>query len=147
MTTPDTKTTEDKYIGWGLLAPKPLGVFRYRLLSLKPPQIFALLLRTCQMKEELTNAINDDTKLSEFRQKYNIEVFKGGKTYYKHVIKDNHINGIIQRNSIYRLNINNIFNVGAQVPNGEPTENDFYYINVTVTVNPWVLNTEDVDLQ
>lgn len=99
------------------------------------------------MKAELDNAINDDTKLSEFRQKYNIEVFKGGKTYYKHVIKDNHINGIIQRNSIYRLNINNIFNVGAQVPNGEPTENDYYYINVTVTVNPWVLNTEDVNLQ
>ena len=100
-----------------------------------------------KMKTELADAINDDTKLAKFREDYNIEVFKGGKTYYKHVIKDNHINGIIQRNSIYRLNINNIFNVGAQVPNGEPTENDYYYINVTVTVNPWVLNTEDVDLQ
>lgn len=99
------------------------------------------------MQTELTNVINDDAKLAEFREKYNIEVFKGGKTYYKHVIKDNHINGIIQRNSIYRLNINNIFNVGAQVPNGEPTENDFYYLNVTVTVNPWVLNEDNVDLQ
>ena len=101
------------------------------------------------MKTELDNAINDDTKLADFREKYNIEVFKGGKTYYKQVIKDNHIGyaNAIQRNSIYRLNINNIFNVGAQVPNGEPTENDYYYINVTVTVNPWVLNTEDVDLQ
>ena len=99
------------------------------------------------MKTELDNAINDDTKLADFREKYNIEVFKGGKTYYKHVIKDNHINGIIQRNSIYRLNINNIFNVGAQVPNGKTTLNEFYYLNVTVTVNPWVLNTEDVNLQ
>lgn len=100
------------------------------------------------MKTELDNAINDDTKLADFREKYNIEVFKGGKTYYKHVIKDNQINGIIQRNSIYRLNINNIFNVGAQVPNGEPTkENEYYYLNVTVTVNPWVLNTEDVSLK
>ena len=99
------------------------------------------------MKTELANAINDDAKLAEFREKYNIEVFKGGKTYYKHVIKDNHIGGIIQRNSIYRLNINNIFNVGAQVPNGEPTKNEFYYLNVTVTVNPWVLNEEDVNLQ
>ena len=103
--------------------------------------------KVTDMKTELDNAIDDDTKLAEFREKYNIEVFKGGKTYYKHVIKDNHINGIIQRNSIYRLNINNIFNVGAQVPNGEPTENEFYYLNVTVTVNPWVLNTEDVNLQ
>ena len=100
-----------------------------------------------KMKTELADAINDDTKLAKFREDYNIEVFKGGKTYYKHVIKDNHINGIIQRNSIYRLNINNIFNVGAQVPNGEPTENDYYYINVTVTVNPWVLNEDNVNLQ
>ena len=99
------------------------------------------------MKAELDNAINDDTKLAEFREKYNIEVFKGGKTYYKQVIKDKHIAGIIQRNSIYRLTVNNIFNVGAQVPNGKPTENDFYYLNVTVTVNPWVLNNQDVDLQ
>lgn len=99
------------------------------------------------MKTELANAINDEAKLAKFRQDYNIEVFKGGKTYYKHVIKDNHINGIIQRNSIYRLNINNIFNVGAQVPNGIPTENEFYYLNVTVTVNPWVLNEDNVDLQ
>lgn len=99
------------------------------------------------MKTELSNAIKNETELAKFREHYNIEVFKGGKTYYKHVIKDNHINGIIQRNSIYRLNINNIFNVGAQVPNGKPTENDFYYLNVTVTVNPWVLNTENVDLQ
>lgn len=99
------------------------------------------------MKTELTNAINDEAKLAKFREDYKIEVFKGGKTYYKQVIKDNHIAGIIQRNSIYRLTVNNIFNVGAQVPNGTPTENDFYYLNVTVTVNPWVLNNQDVDLQ
>lgn len=99
------------------------------------------------MKTELTNALNDEAKLAKFREDYKIEVFKGGKTYYKQVIKDNHIAGIIQRNSIYRLTVNNIFNVGAQVPNGTPTENDFYYLNVTVTVNPWVLNNQDVDLQ
>lgn len=102
------------------------------------------------MKEELSNAINDEAKLAKFREDYKIEVFKGGKTYYKQVIKDNNIGyaNAIQRNSIYRLTVNNIFNVGAQVPNGEPTEeNKFYYINVTVTVNPWVLNTQDVDLK
>ena len=99
------------------------------------------------MKSDLTNAINNETELAKFREDNKIEVFKGGKTYYKHVIKDDHINGIIQRNSIYRLNINNIFNVGAQVPNGKTTKNEFYYLNVTVTVNPWVLNTEDVNLQ
>lgn len=100
-----------------------------------------------KMKEELMKVINDEDKLAEFRHTYNIEVFKGGKTYYKQVIKDKHIAGIIQRNSIYRLKVNNIFNVGAQVPNGKTTENEFYYLNVTVTVNPWVLNNQDVDLQ
>ena len=100
-----------------------------------------------KMKDELKSVINNETELAAFRQKYNIEVFKGGKTYYKQVIKDNHIAGIIQRNSIYRLTVNNIFNVGAQVPNGIPTENEYYYLNVTVTVNPWVLNTQDVNLQ
>lgn len=100
-----------------------------------------------KMKAELKKVINDEAKLADFRKKYTIEVFKGGKTYYKHVIKDNHINGIIQRNSIYRLNINNIFNVGAQVPNGTTKVSEFYYLDVTVTVNPWVLNTEDVNLQ
>ncbi len=99
------------------------------------------------MEKKIKEAIKDEATLSKFRQDYNIEVFKGGKTYYKHVIKDNYINGIIQRNSIYRLNINNIFNVGAQVPNGTPTENDSYYLNVTVTVNPWVLNEDNVNLQ
>ena len=100
-----------------------------------------------KMKAELMQVIDDEDKLADFRKKYNIEVFKGGKTYYKQVIKDNHIAGIIQRNSIYRLNVKNIFNVGAQVPNGKPTENEFYYLNVTVTVNPWVLNEDNVNLQ
>lgn len=101
-----------------------------------------------KMKEELIKVINNEDKLAEFRHTYNIEVFKGGKTYYKQVIKDKHIAGIIQRNSIYRLKVNNIFNVGAQVPNGKPTEeNKFYYLNVTVTVNPWVLNEDNVNLQ
>ena len=113
------------------------------------PNLFGKDMTAEKMTEELKKVIGNEVELAEFRKTYNIEVFKGGKTYYKHVIKDNHINvnGTIQRNSIYRLNINNIFNVGAQVPNGKTTENEFYYLNVTVTVNPWVLNTEDVNLQ
>ena len=109
--------------------------------------LFAKDMTADKMKAELQKVINDENELANFRKTYNIEVFKGGKTYYKQVIKDKHIAGIIQRNSIYRLKVNNIFNVGAQVPNGNPTENEFYYLNVTVTVNPWVLNNQDVDLQ
>ena len=111
--------------------------------------LFAKGMTADKMKDELKKVINDEDKLAEFRHTYNIEVFKGGKTYYKQVIKDNHIGyaNAIQRNSIYRLKVNNIFNVGAQVPNGKPTENDFYYLNVTVTVNPWVLNEQPVELK
>ena len=90
-----------------------------------------------------------ESKLDEFRKAYQIEVFNCGKTYYKQIIKDNNIGyaNAIQRNSIYRLKVNNIFNVGAQVPNGTPDKEGLFYLDVTVSVNPWVLNTQDVDFK
>lgn len=109
-----------------------------------------------QMKTALTEAKTEptadseksvETKLSEFRAKYGIEVFNKGLTYYKQVITDKQLGkDVIQRNTIYRLNVNKIFNVGAQVPNGEIDKNGLFYLDVTVTVNPWVLNTQDVTL-
>ena len=88
-----------------------------------------------------------ETKLSEFRAKYGIEVFNKGLTYYKQVITDTQLaKNVIQRNTIYRLNVDKIFNVGAQVPNGEIDKNGLFYLDVTVTVNPWVLNTQNVSL-
>lgn len=108
------------------------------------------------LKDELTEARKApaaeteksvETKLSEFRDKYDIEVFNEGKTYYKQVIKDNQLDkNVIQRNTIYRLQVNKIFNVGAQVPNGEIDKNGLFYLDVTVTVNPWVLNVQGVEL-
>lgn len=99
-------------------------------------------------------AAKDDTtdpeaKLDEFRKKYDIEVFNAGKTYYVQKIKDQYlgVDNTIQRNSIYMLNVKNIFNVGAQVPNGGPDDRTLYYLDVEVSVNPWVLNNQDVDLQ
>lgn len=90
-----------------------------------------------------------EAKLDEFRQTYKIEVFNCGKTYYKKAIKDQYLTyeNAIQRNSIYRLTVNNIFNVGAQVPNGTPDKDGLFYLDVTVSVNPWVLNSQDVDLK
>ena len=102
---------------------------------------------------ELTAAKNDTTdpeaKLDEFRKKYDIEVFNAGKTYYVQKIQDQYlgVENTIQRNSIYLLNVKNIFNVGAQVPNGGPDDRTLYYLDVEVSVNPWVLNNQDVDLQ
>ena len=105
-----------------------------------------------EMKDLLTAAKKDkdvESKLDEFRKTYQIEVFNCGKTYYKQIIKDNNIgyDNAILRNSIYRLKVNNIFNVGAQVPNGTPDKEGLFYLDVTVSVNPWVLNNQDVDLQ
>lgn len=103
--------------------------------------------------EELKAAKNDDTdpeaKLDEFRKKYDIEVFNEGKTYYVQKIQDQYLDvaNTIQRNSIYLLNVKNIFNVGAQVPNGGPDDRTLYYLNVEVSVNPWVLNNQDVYLK
>ena len=92
---------------------------------------------------------DSEAKLDEFRKKYDIEVFNNGKTYYVQKIKDQYLNAenTIQRNSIYLLNVKNIFNVGAQVPNGGPDDRTLYYLEVEVSVNPWVLNSYDVDLK
>ena len=92
---------------------------------------------------------DSEAKLDEFRKKYDIEVFNAGKTYYVQKIKDQHLGvaNTIQRNSIYLLNVKNIFNVGAQVPNGGPDDRTLYYLDVEVSVNPWVLNSYDVDLK
>lgn len=89
-----------------------------------------------------------EEELKAFRQTYTIEVFREGKTYYSQVITDKWLNTYtIQRNTVYRLNVKNIFNVGADVPNGEPDENKpMYYLDVEVSVNPWVLSTQDVNL-
>lgn len=100
-----------------------------------------------EMKTAAKTASATEADLAAFRELYQIEVFKGGMTYYKQVITDNQLGkDVIQRNTIYRLNVNKIFNVGAQVPNGEIDKNGLFYLDVTVTVNPWVLNTQNVSL-
>lgn len=105
-----------------------------------------------EMKDLLTAAKNDkdvESKLDEFRNTYKIEVFNCGKTYYKMAIRDQFIGyaNTIQRNTVYQLNVKNVFNIGAQVPNGTPDKDGLFYLDVEVSVNPWVLNSYDVDLK
>ena len=102
-----------------------------------------------ELTADKNDATDPEAKLDEFRKKYDIEVFNAGKTYYVQKIKDQYIGveNTIQRNSIYLLNVKNIFNVGAQVPNGGPDDRTLYYLEVEVSVNPWVLNSYDVDLK
>lgn len=93
-----------------------------------------------------------ETALETFRNTYDIEVFDKGMTYYQKEIVDKNIlaagKSLIQRNTIYKVNVDKIFNIGVQVPNGEDEidKKSLFYLNVTVSVNPWVLNTQGVEL-
>lgn len=110
------------------------------------------------MKDDLKAILNmpagtdRETALKNFRETYDIEVFDKGLTYYRQNIVDKNLltTGLplIQRNTIYKLTVNNVFNIGAQVPNGEDEidKKSLFYLNVTVSVNPWVLNTQGVEL-
>lgn len=90
--------------------------------------------------------------LEKFRNDYDIEVFVKGMTYYQQEIVDKNIlaegKSLIQRNTIYKVNVDKIFNIGVQVPNGEDEieKKSLFYLSVTVSVNPWVLNTQNVSL-
>lgn len=110
------------------------------------------------MKDEL-KAILDmpagterETALKTFRETYDIEVFDKGMTYYQKEIVDKNIlaagKSLIQRNTIYKVNVDKIFNIGVQVPNDEDEidKKSLFYLNVTVSVNPWVLNVQGVEL-
>ena len=93
-----------------------------------------------------------ETALKNFRETYDIEVFDKGMTYYQKEIVDKNIleagKSLIQRNTIYKVNVDKIFNIGVQVPNGEDEidKKSLFYLSVTVSVNPWVLNTQNVEL-
>lgn len=93
-----------------------------------------------------------ETALKNFRETYDIEVFDKGMTYYQKEIVDKNIleagKSLIQRNTIYKVNVDKIFNIGVQVPNDEDEidKKSLFYLNVTVSVNPWVLNNQDVNL-
>lgn len=97
---------------------------------------------------KITSCLTDETKLSNLRSAWGIEVFRQGLCYYKQTIHDsNYDKDAVLRNSIYKLNVKTIYNIGADVPNGKPTENAVYYMNVGVTVNPWVLSEQNVTFQ
>ena len=110
------------------------------------------------MKAKLDNifAMEEGTAkeqaLETFRNTYDIEVFVKGMTYYQKEIVDKNIlaagKSLIQRNTIYKVNVDKIFNIGVQVPNGEDEieKKSLFYLSVTVSVNPWVLNTQNVEL-
>lgn len=103
----------------------------------------------------------DEAKLAKFRQDYKIEVYRQGVMYYRWAISDNaykpfvasettHTYSVL-RNSIYRLNVTKVSEIGKDVPNGpepdDPIKNPNFYMNVTVSINPWVLNAQPIELK
>lgn len=94
----------------------------------------------------------NETALEAFRNAHNIQIFPQGMVYYRQLIQDTHYTRenwfSILRNTIYKLNVKSVWNIGADVPNGDNgKETEFYYLNVEVSVNPWVLNTQNVILK
>lgn len=105
--------------------------------------------------------ITNEEVLAKFRKDYKIEVYREGIMYYRWAISDMAYKPFVEgetthtysvlRNSIYRLNVTKINEIGKDVPNGpepnDPEKNPNYYMDVTVSINPWVLNTKDIQLQ
>lgn len=111
-------------------------------------QVVAKIKDAAKSTEGKTVCTEDQTTLETFRDTYKIEVFVAGKVYYRYAIVDpSHENYTILRNSIYKINVKNIYDLGTDTPNGGDEQvKPVYYLNVEVTVNPWVLKTINVDL-
>lgn len=98
--------------------------------------------------------LKDQAILAAFREKYNIDVYEQGLMYYRIALDDQSLKFAttgfysILRNSIYKLNVKNVYDLGRDVPNG-PTPDDKkpnYYMQCTVTVNQWVVSSQNVSL-
>ena len=97
--------------------------------------------------------IAEGEALSNFRKNYNIEVYREGNMYYRYAINDNYYQPddmwSVLRNSIYKTTVSAIYDLGKDVPNGKDKDEKHpnYYMNVTVAINQWVLNTNSINLQ
>ncbi len=108
-----------------------------------------------EIKDENDN-LKDEATLAAFRQKYNIDVYEQGLMYYRVALDDQsykfsstNLFYSILRNSIYKLKVDNVYDLGRDVPNG-PTPDDKkpnYYMQCTVTVNQWVVSEQSVNLK
>lgn len=120
-------------------------------------------------KDLLKNGTGNATEksISDFRVKYNIEVFRNGIMYYTYFIKDQnytdpkittpdadkHIYAVL-RNTVYDLHVASLLRIGNDIPGGwnpgdqnTTVDQKDYYMQVQVSVNPWVLSSTDIDLQ
>lgn len=114
------------------------------------------------IKDATTGKLTEDeAKLANFRKTYKIDVYRQGVMYYRWAISDNVYKPFnpneetntysVLRNSIYRLTVTKVNEIGKDVPNGpepsDPDKNPNFYMNVTVSINPWVLNAQPIELK
>lgn len=108
-----------------------------------------------EIKDE-NGKLKDENTLATFREKYNIDVYEQGLMYYRVALDDQsykfsstNLYYSILRNSIYKMNVNAVYDLGRDVPNG-PTPDDKkpnYFMQCTVTVNQWVVSEQPVELK
>ncbi len=93
--------------------------------------------------------------LEAVRKTYGLDIYEKGIMYYRIALDDqsytfkDKASYAILRNTVYKLNVKNIYDLGRDVPNG-PTPDDKdknYYMNCDIQVNPWVLSTQNVSLK
>lgn len=114
------------------------------------------------IKDPATGKLTEDEAiLGKFRKDYKIDVYRQGVMYYRWAISDNAYKPFnpneetntysVLRNSIYRLKVTKVYEIGKDVPNGpepdDPSKNPNFYMNVKVSINPWVLNAKDIELK
>ncbi|MCH3995327.1 MAG: Mfa1 family fimbria major subunit [Prevotella sp.] len=116
---------------------------------------------TAELKADVTA-----NKIGNFRGHYDIKVYESGLMYYTYYISDENYKNVggadatakakqlraILRNTTYALTVKSITQMGDDVPGGwnpdpvNPIDNKDYYIQVSVSVNPWVLSNTDINL-
>ena len=101
-------------------------------------------------------SLRDQADLATVREKYGIDIYEQGKMFYRVPLKDEVYQQpttapySILRNSIYKLTVSGIYDLGKDVPNGPDgpdDKNKNYFMECTVTVNNWVVSSQSIDLK
>ena len=100
-------------------------------------------------------SLKDQATLATVREKYGIDIYEQGNMFYRVPLKDEVYSPetapySILRNSIYKLNVTGIYDLGKDVPNGPDgpdDKNKNYFMECTVTVNNWVVSDQSTALK
>lgn len=100
-------------------------------------------------------SLKDQAALATVREKYGIDIYEQGNMFYRVPLKDEVYQPTtapysILRNSIYKLTVSGIYDLGKDVPNGPDgpdDKNKNYFMECTVTVNNWVVSNQSIDLK